>query len=195
MTKSKLSLILSLVFSSVLVVGIITFAILQTSTKPSLPNPDTIRIYNKTLSATKTISKGSNEYNEIMKLYNSMFEKTYLAQLADNEILKGNITEDLYKEEWSDNNKTTGLYLEFEYTNTKKFIIYRGENSRRVDVKKVIMQITGEDKINKTHIYYTVETSTSSSSDKNKTETKMPCHPLIVEANTYNMNKYLKSIL
>ena len=198
MTKSKLSLILSLTFSTILVVGIITFAILQTSTKPSLPNPDTIKIYNKSQSATKTITASNDEYAEILKIYNLMFEKTYLEQLADDNILEGTISEDLSAPLWEETNKVNGMYLEFEFSLAKKFIIYRNGSSRRVDIKKLIVPISKEDEVLKTYIYYTVEetTSSNSSTDKDKKEEpKEPCYPLVVEANTYNMYTYLKSII
>lgn len=193
MAKSRLSLILSISFSIILVAGIIVFAILQTSTKPDLPNPDTIKVYNKSLTESKTISKGTEEYNEIMDRYSLMFEKTYLNQLSDGEVLSGKIVEDLNAEVWTDNNKLNGMYLEFTYTTTKKFIIYRGDSSRRVDIKSLIIPISSSDEVLKAYIYYTVDNS-SNSSDKNKQPAE-PCYPLVIEANTREMYSYLKSII
>lgn len=192
MTKSKLSLILSIIFSTVLVVGIITFAILQTSSKPDLPSPDSIKIYNKSLTASKTVNKGSDEYNAIMDKYNLMFEKTYLNQLSDGAVLSGKITENVNKELWTENNKLNGMYLELTYETAKKFIIYRGDSSRRVDIKSLFIPISSTSDTLPLCVYYTVDNQSSSDKDKVQAE---PCYPLTIEANTYEMYTYLKSII
>lgn len=191
MIKSKISLILTIIFSSVLLVSIIILAILQTNTKPNLPNPDTIKIYNNELAASKTYEKGSTEYNEILKLYNQMFEKTYLSQISDDQVLTGKLSEDLYSPLWSDNNKLDGLYLEFSYNNTKNFTIYRNGNSRRVDVKSLVLKLEKTNKTEATHIYYTIETPT----DKKEAEKLEPCYPLLAEANTSELYTYVKTLL
>lgn len=191
MTKSKLSLIIAITFSAILLVSVVVLAILQTNTKPNLPNPDTIKIYNKELSASKTYEKGSDEYKHILKLYNAMFEKTFLSQIADNQTLSGKLSEDINKAPWSDGIKQTGLFIEFEFSTTKKFIIYRDGNARRVDVKSIFIELTGENSVKGTSIYYTLQAETGT--DKNeKTE---PCYPIIAEANTSNLHTYVKSLL
>ena len=122
-----------------------------------------------------------------------MFEKTYLSQIADDQILTGDVTEDPTADLWSDNNKRTGLYIEFEYETTKKFIIYRDGSSRRVDIKSIFIPLSGESGINPIYLYYTVEEK--SASDKDKTKTTEPNYPLVVEANTYDLTTYVKSLL
>lgn len=191
MIKSKISLILTIIFSSILLASIVVLAILQTNTKPNLPNPDSIKIYNKELSASKTYSKGSTEYNEIVRLYNQMFEKTYLAQMSDDQVLTGKLREDLYSPAWSDNNKLDGLYIEFCYDTTKNFTIYRNENSRRVDIQSLFIKLSNVNNTQSTHVYYTVEKI----ADKNEAAKAEPCYPLIAEANTYELYTYVKTLL
>lgn len=191
MTKSKLSLIIAIAFSAILLVSVIVLAILQTNTKPNLPNPDTIKIYNKELSASKTYEKGSDEYKNILKLYNSMFEKTFLSQIADNQTLSGELSEDVNSAPWTDGIKQTGLFIEFAFNTTKKFIVYRDGNARRVDVKSIFIELTSENSVKQTHIYYTLEEKTGT----NKTEKTEPCYPILAEANTSNLYTYAKSLL
>ena len=195
MTKYKIPLLLTIILSSILFVSTILFSILQTNTKPNLPNPDEIKIYKQSTSADATHKKGTNEYNKLIDLYNSMFEKTYLQQLGDNEILSNNLHEDTFAPLWSDVNKETGVFVEFVYSSPKKFIIHRGNNSRRVDVSSIIFEISKEDSSKQLYIYYTVKEEESSSNDK-KDETKRdpePYYPIVTQANTYDMFKHLIS--
>ena len=73
-TKYKIPLLLTIILSSILFVSIILFSILQTNTKPNLPNPDEIKIYKQSTSADATHKKGTDEYNKLIDLYNSMKE-------------------------------------------------------------------------------------------------------------------------
>ena len=193
MTKYKIPLFLTIILSSILFVSVITLSILQTNTKPNLPNPDEIKIYKYSTSADITYTKGTDDYNNFLKLYNSMFEKTYLQQLGDNDILSKNLHEDTFAPLWSDVNKETGVFIEFTYSTPKKFIIHRDNNSRRVDISSIIFEITKEDKSHQLYIYYTVKEE-SSSDDKNKNQRDPePYYPIVTQANTYDMFKQLIS--
>ena len=193
MTKYKIPLFLTIILSSILFVSVITLSILQTNTKPNLPNPDEIKIYKHSTSADLTYKKGTDDYNTLMELYNSMFEKTYLQQLSDNDILSNDLHEDTFAPLWSDVNKETGVFIEFTYSTPKKFIIHRDNNSRRVDVSSIIFEITKEDSSHQLYIYYTVkEESSSNEKDTNKREPE-PYYPIVTQANTYDMFKHLIS--
>ena len=118
-----------------------------------------------------------------------MFEKTYLDQISDNHVLSGKLSEDTSAVEWTDNNKLNGLYVEFNYNTTKRFVIYRNENSRQVNIKTLIFKINNDSGVNPISLYYTIEQST----DKNDKTPKEPCYPLIAEADTSDLNSYIKS--
>ena len=195
MTKYKLPLILAITFSAILILSVITLSILQTNTKPNLPNPDEIKIYKQSTSAQSTYKKGSAEYNEIINLYNTMFEKSYLNQLTDKKFLREEISEDQFAPLWSDINKETGLFIEFVFTTPKKYVVYRDNNSRRVDVSSIIFELSKEDSSENIYIYYTTQTEenkSNSDKDKNSQETAAePNYPLVTCANTYNLFKYI----
>ena len=195
MTKYKLPLILAITFSAILILSVITLSILQTNTKPNLPNPDEIKIYKQSTSAQSTYKKGSAEYNEIINLYNTMFEKSYLNQLTDKKFLREEISEDQFAPLWSDINKETGLFIEFVFTTPKKYIVYRDNNSRRVDVSSIIFELSKEDSSENIYIYYTTQTEenkSNSDKDKNSQEPAAePNYPLVTCANTYNLFKYI----
>lgn len=194
MTKHRISLILTISFASILLISLIILSILQTNTSINLPNPDKIKIYKLSTTASNTYSKGSDEYNEVLALYNNMFEKTYLEQLADNNILSSTINEDPNKEPWADANYETGVFIEFTYDSAKKLIINRDGNTRRVDVTSVIIQLTKNDKSEQVSVFYKVPKETTSSSNSNKKEQqteKEKCYPLITYANTYELYKYV----
>jgi len=193
--KFKLPLILAIVFTSILALSIIVLSILQTNTKPNLPNPDEIKIYKQSTTAAATYKKGTDDYNEIMNLYNSMFEKTYLDQLADNSILQNELTEDIYAPLWADANKETGLYIELIFSTPKKFIVYRNKNSRRVDVSSIVLKLSNENDSQPLYIYYTIKDANKSNSndkDKEVVETE-PNYPIVTQANTYDLYKHLIS--
>lgn len=187
MIKYRIPLILTIIFTSLLLVSVIVLSILQTSTRPDLPNPDSIKIYLNSTSANSTYNKGSDEYNQILDLYNQAFEKSFLNQLADNSILKGAIEENMSLPEWSDANAKTGVFIEFVFDSPKKYIIYRNGNSRRVDIKSIIFQVTKENEFKSVNIYYEIETESSSSASKEDSETN---HPLLVEANTSKLYNF-----
>lgn len=186
--KHKIALILTAIFSTILLTSVVTLSILQSSTRPDLPNPDSIKIYLNSTSANSTYKKGSTEYNEIMKLYNSAFEKSYLNQLTDNDILERTISENTTVASWSDSNTRTGVYYEFVFDTPKKYIIYRDGNSRRVDITSIIFQVEKEDVFKLTNVYYQVQkASNSSSSSSTEKETN---YPLLTEANTSKLYNY-----
>ena len=168
MTKHKISIILSICFASITLLSLIVFSILQTNTGLNLPSPDTIKIYKLSTSASSTYSKGSSDYNKILSLYSNMFEKTYLAQLADQDILTGEIYEDPTKAEWIDANYETGVFVEFVYNDAKKLIIERDGNTRRVDITSIILQLTRNNSVEQVSVYYKTKSDSSSSSSSNK---------------------------
>lgn len=194
MTKYKIPLILAITFTSILFLSIVTLSVLRTNTKPNLPAPDEIKIYKQSTSASATYKSGTDDYEEIMKLYNVMFEKTYLSQLSDNSILPENLSEDTFAPLWSDVNKETGLFIEFTYSTPKKFIVNRNNNTRRVDVSSIIFELSKANSSEDIYIYYTVKTdSSSSSSNSKKEETTEPNYPIVAKANTYDLYKHIIS--
>ena len=201
MIKHKIPLILSIAFSSILIISIIVLAILQTNTKPNLPNPDEIIIYKKSLTSKNSYKKGTDEYDEIIKLYNKAFEKTYLAQLSDDDILSGALYENLDAPLWNDNNKKSGIYIEFKFEEPKKYIINRDNSTRRVDITSIIFEIDKNDSTKPLNIYYETEdseaakesTSTSNSNKVNKDELE-PNYALTAFANTNDLYKYITTI-
>ena len=194
MTKHKIPLILSISLTAILFISIIVLSILQTNTKPNLPNPDEIKIYKQSTSADATYKKGTDEYNAIIEIYNAMFEKTYLQQISDNSIIPNKLYEDTFAPLWSDVNKETGLFVEFTYSSPKKFIIYRDNNSRRVDVSSIVFELSKENSSEQLYIYYTVKEEEKDSNNKNETtEEAEPYYPIITQANTYDLYKHLVS--
>ena len=188
MIKHKFALILAATFSSVLLISVVVLSILQSSTKPDLPNPDTVKIYLNSTSANKTYTKGTEEYNKIMKLYSDAFEKSFLNQIADNNILERNISENISASTWNDSNTRTGVYMELIFNETKNYIIYRNGNSRRVNINTIIFQLTKENEFKKVNVYYTVEKLPSGSSS-DKTD-EIINYPLLVEANTSKLYNF-----
>ena len=170
MIKHKFALILTAVFSSVLLISVVVLSILQSSTKPDLPNPDSIKIYLNSTSASKTFTKGTEDYNKILQLYSDAFEKSFLNQIADNNILERNINENTSESAWNDANTRTGVYMELIFNEPKKYIIYRDGNSRRVNINTIIFQLTKENEFKKVNVYYTVEKLSSNSSSDKKDE-------------------------
>jgi len=185
--KYRIPLILTAVFASLLLVSVVVLSILQSSTRPDLPNPDSIKIYLNSTSADRTLEKGTTEYNELMDLYNSAFEKSYLEQLTDNDILEGKIDENTAAPVWQDANTKTGVFIEFIFDSPKKYIIYRNGNSRRVDMKSIIFQVTKENEFKTVDIYYEIETGGTNGSDAKDRETN---YPLTVEANTSKLYNF-----
>lgn len=189
-------MILTICFSSILLISILVLSILQTNTKINLPNPDSIKIYKKSTTTSKTYAKGSDEYNSIVELYNSMFEKTYLKQLSDDDIISGEIAEDLSAPLWVDANYETGVFVEFLFDSAKKVILFRDGNSRRVDVSSIMFQITKENKTSKLYVYYKLPSTSSDSSSKSESTTPTttePCYPLVTQANTHELYKFITS--
>ena len=193
MIKHKIALILTAVFSGILLISVVVLSILQSSTKPNLPTPDSIKIYLNSSSAEKTFNKGTTEYNEIIKLYNDSFEKSFLEQLADNDVIERAISENTAAAPWSDSNTRTGVYYEFVFDSPKKYVIYRNGHSRRVDMKSIIFQVSKEDTFKTTNVFYQVEkpSGSSSSSSNNEKETN---YPLLTEANTSKLYNYAISL-
>ena len=188
MIKHKLALILTAVFSTILLVSVVVFSILQTSTKPDLPNPDSIKFYLNSTSANKTFNKGTAEYNEVLKLYSDAFEKSFLGQLADNNIIENSINENTSAPVWNDANTRTGVYMELVFNQPKKYIIYRNGSSRRVNVNTIIFQITKENEFKEVNIYYTFDKDVTAGSSDKKDE--LISYPLTVEANTSKLYNY-----
>ena len=188
MIKYKFAIILTAIFSSVLLISVVVLSILQSSTKPDLPNPDSIKIYLNSSSAGKTYTKGTAEYNEVLELYTEAFEKSFLNQLADNNILERSINENTTASVWNDANTRTGVYMELVFNEPKKYIIHRNGCSRRVDINTIIFQLTKEDEFKKLNVYYTVEKKSSVSSSEKKEEEIN--YPLQVEANTSKLYNY-----
>lgn len=191
MTKYKLPLILAITFTGILLVSIITLSILQTNTKPNLPNPDEIKIYKNSTSASDTYKKGTEDYNSIIQIYNSMFEKTYLAQINDRNILKNKISEDTFASPWVDANFETGVYVEFKFSTPKKYIIYRDGSSRRVDISSIIFNVSKDNKTNQLYIYYKLEEKKSSNNKNEVPTTNELAYPLVTQANTYELYKFI----
>ena len=184
MIKYKFALILTAVFSSILLLSVIVLSILQTTTRPDLPNPDSIKLYLNSSSAEKTYNKGTTEYNEVLNIYYKSFEKSFLAQLADNEIINSSINEDTSAPIWNDSFTRTGVYMEFNFDQPKKYIVYRNGNSRRVDITSIIFQLTKEDMFKETLIYYRIEQESSNKDEDEK------LYPLSVEANTSKLYNF-----
>ena len=198
MINSKLPLIMTISYIAILFVSIVTFSILQTSTKPDLPNPSTITVYSYSTKQKDSYEKGSEEYNEIMRLYNAMFEKTYLNQLSDREVLSGKILENTAAAPWTEYNKETGTYLKFTYDTPKKFIVYSGKNSKRVDIQTLYIQIDNTDSVKQIALYYDTKIDTTgnpgaSSTDAEENAPEVGYTPLIAEANTHDLYQYVIS--
>ena len=191
MKKHKIPLILSISLASILLLSIIVLSILQTNTKPELPNPSEIKIYIQSTSAKTTYAKGTDEYNEILKIYNEMFEQTYLNQLSNNDILEPHLKEDEFAPLWNDINKETGLYVEFVFDSPKKFIVHRGNNARRVDVSSIIFQLSKTDSIEPLYVYY-IEKQESSNNQNNSTAADEEInYPIVAQANTHKLYKFI----
>lgn len=195
---NKIPLILAIAFSFILATSLITLAILQTNTKLNLPNPDEIKIYKSSLTASTTYKKGNDDYNTFMEIYNNAFEKTYLDQLTSNNIITGEISEDLSKPLFKDADKENGLFVEFVFSTPKKYIIKRNGSSRRVDITKTIFKLSKENASIPTYIYYETKaseeaknTSSSSSSSNSKKEELEPNYALKTYANTYDLYKHI----
>ena len=124
MNKYRIPLILTITFTAIILVSVVVLSILQTSTRPDLPNPDSIKIYLNSTTAAATYNKGTAEYNEVLNLYNNAFEKSFLGQLSDNDILERKISEDSTEQIWVDANTKTGVFYEFVFDSPKKYIIY-----------------------------------------------------------------------
>lgn len=195
--RQKLIIAISITLSSLLIVSVILFSILQTNTKPNLPNPDTIDIYNQSLSSTKSYKSDSDEYKEIIKLYNKMFEKTYIKQIGDKDILKNTISEDTTSPTWTDNNKETGLYVEFTFNSAKKFIVYRNGSSRRVDLRTIIFRLNKEDKTQQLLIYFKTAADIDAENNKenNNTIDLFVNYPLNTQANTHDLYNYILTLI
>lgn len=194
--KHKIALILSICFSSILIVSLITLSILQTNTKINLPNPDSIKVYKRSTTAAATYDKNSDDYNTILELYNSMFEKTYLQQLSDNDIIDPTINEDTNAGVWKDANFETGIFVEFVFESSKKIVIYRDGSSRRVDITSIIFELTKSKENRQLYVYYKLpatktNNSSSSSSSTSETANTEPCYPLVTQANTYELYKFI----
>lgn len=195
--RQKLIIAISITLSSLLIVSVILFSILQTNTKPNLPNPDAIDIYNQSLSSTKSYKSDSDEYKEIIKLYNKMFEKTYIKQIGDKDILKNTISEDTTSPTWTDNNKETGLYVEFTFNSAKKFIVYRNGSSRRVDLRTIIFRLNKEDKTQQLLIYFKTAADIDAENNKenNNTIDLFVNYPLNTQANTHDLYNYILTLI
>ncbi len=195
--RQKLIIVISITLSSLLIVSVILFSILQTNTKPNLPNPDAIDIYNQSLSSTKSYKSDSDEYKEIIKLYNKMFEKTYIKQIGDKDILKNTISEDTTSPTWTDNNKETGLYVEFTFNSAKKFIVYRNGSSRRVDLRTIIFRLNKEDKTQQLLIYFKTAADIDAENNKenNNTIDLFVNYPLNTQANTHDLYNYILTLI
>ena len=195
--RQKLIIAISITLSSLLIVSVILFSILQTNTKPNLPNPDAIDIYNQSLSSTKSYKSDSDEYKEIIKLYNKMFEKTYIKQIGDKDILKNTISEDTTSPTWTDNNKETGLYVEFTFNSAKKFIVYRNGSSRRVDLRTIIFRLNKEDKTQQLLIYFKTAADIDAEYNKenNNTIDLFVNYPLNTQANTHDLYNYILTLI
>ena len=195
--RQKLIIAISITLSSLLIVSVILFSILQTNTKPNLPNPDAVDIYNQSLSSTKSYKSDSDEYKEIIKLYNKMFEKTYIKQIGDKDILKNTISEDTTSPTWTDNNKETGLYVEFTFNSAKKFIVYRNGSSRRVDLRTIIFRLNKEDKTQQLLIYFKTAADIDAENNKenNNTIDLFVNYPLNTQANTHDLYNYILTLI
>lgn len=195
--RQKLIIAISITLSSLLIVSVILFSILQTNTKPNLPNPDAIDIYNQSLSSTKSYKSDSDEYKKIIKLYNKMFEKTYIKQIGDKDILKNTISEDTTSPTWTDNNKETGLYVEFTFNSAKKFIVYRNGSSRRVDLRTIIFRLNKEDKTQQLLIYFKTAADIDAENNKenNNTIDLFVNYPLNTQANTHDLYNYILTLI
>lgn len=195
--RQKLIIAISITLSSLLIVSVILFSILQTNTKPNLPNPDAIDIYNQSVSSTKSYKSDSEEYKQIIKLYNKMFEKTYIKQIGDKEILKNTISEDTNSPTWTDNNKETGLYMEFSFNSAKKFIVYRNGSSRRVDLRTIIFRLNKEDKTQQLLIYFKTAADIDAENNKenNNTIDLFVNYPLNTQANTHELYNYILTLI
>lgn len=125
-----------------------------------------------------------------------MFEKTYLQQLSDNDIIDPTINEDTNAGVWKDANFETGIFVEFVFESSKKIVIYRDGSSRRVDITSIIFELTKSKENRQLYVYYKLpatktNNSSSSSSSTSETANTEPCYPLVTQANTYELYKFI----
>ena len=152
--KNKFWPILIIVFSSVMLISIIPLAFIQNNSSLDLPNPDSIIIYDKSQIPIESFSPNDEAYNEIISAYNNMSQKSLLQQLSSGHIISNNITEGTNKSLWLDSNKESGIWIEFAYNNPKKMVITINNNTRQIDTKGIIFQLSHKDQFSNCLIYF-----------------------------------------
>ena len=150
-----------LVLCTLIVVGVTLCSFVPKSFNPGLNDPAYIVVHTKDSSSPangSTYQKNSDEYKELMKLYNDSFETTIFGALFQGKAFEG-VTE---AEGYKSLNSLSGPYLEFNYTesqtiyiNGKTFDEFADEREAREGIKPIVS--------NSSYISCVIEVSNSTS--------------------------------
>lgn len=156
-------------------------------------SPSEIKIYNNSQTVAKSISESDAEYEEILKLYNSSFTGSYFEQVKQGDYFTTKTEENVNGNEWNEYNKQNGLYLEFLYESPVRYIVYRGNDSRVINISSIIFKVSSEKTITAIDVYYAIDGSYIN--DKDVTGDSEIFYPLTVNGKTNKLYSYLKSII
>ena len=178
---SALIVIVTLVISTIVVLASIT-----SKTEFIETDPEIIYIYKSNITADTTITKNDAKYKKILNEFSKISQISMF-----NEILRGkHISKypivNTSSEVWQENNKSSGIYIEFVYTNLQKLIVLENNNTRIIEVKAIIFRLSESDKLENVNMFY------RSGENYITTDTYgEPIHSINIEANTSKLYKLI----
>ena len=196
--KNKIIVSLICGMAVIVVVSLICFASRSTSSSLHFDSPQSIKIYYNSQTAKKTLEDGTDDYKAFMVAYNETFKKSNLEEIAENDYINPNLTENLEASEWSEYNKDNGLFVELNFAKAQKLILWRGGNSRVVFIKSIIFNLNETTGVKNIDIYYAIESdgkiSYINNGDK-KAEGYEIYYPLLVQGDTTKLYNLVRGLV
>lgn len=143
-----------------LVVGVTLCSFLPKSFNPGLEKPSYIRLFSSINSSINdtTYTSDSDEYKEIMELYNQSFETTVFGAMFQGKALEG-IT---FKEGYQSLSSLSGTYIEFNYDEVQTIKI-NGKTLEEAGIesqfsnhqyRSVVIEVINSESLSKLNVYF-----------------------------------------
>ena len=191
--KNKIILPIICGMAVIVIVSLICFACRTTSSALNFDTPETIKIYFNSQSAKQTIEDGTDNFDEFMRVYNDTFKKSNLEEIAEDNYINPNLSENLEAPEWSSYNLDNGLYVELNFAKAQKLIIWRDGNSRVVYINSLIFNLNEVSGVKDIDIYYSIDNKYINETEK--TEDSEIYYPLSVQGDTTKLYNFVRGLV
>ncbi|MEG1581633.1 MAG: hypothetical protein RR334_00535 [Clostridia bacterium] len=179
-------------FISIIFVIFVTFLCVPINQKLNFEKPDSIFVYNKTLTGIEL--SNDNQKSNYEKVYNEFLNMTNVSifnRLRITNTVYYGISQDLSgsaSSAWNSSMKGTHTCIEFRYSKFNKVLVNLNGNTRLIETKTLIFRIEGKNELLK--VYYAI----NEDSENPQYVSDGKSYPLLITASTKEMLKIAKSL-